>query len=387
MKILHVCLGNFYIDNYSYQENLLSKYHKKLGHDVSILASLVSFDKTGRRCFLKSASTYINENNIPVCRIGYKPGIFRINQKLRRYDISVYDILKEEKPDFLFIHGVQFLDILKIIKYKKENPSLKIVVDNHADFNNSARTFLSRWGLHGILWRFVARKVEPYVEKFFGVLPARCDFLENVYGLPKEKIDLLIMGADDEFVDLEKKDEISTLIRKRHDVANDEFLIVTGGKLDKWKNIPLLLEGFSEIKNSRIKFLVFGNISLDMKSVIESLASKDDRVQLVGWISSEEIYNYFLAADLVVFPGGHSVLWEQAVACGVPCIFKHWPNTQHVDIGGNCQFIYKNSATEIRELIEKVLDDKELYQRMKDVANSCKKEVFLYSKISKKSLI
>lgn len=27
MKILHICLASFYIDNYSYQENLLPKFH------------------------------------------------------------------------------------------------------------------------------------------------------------------------------------------------------------------------------------------------------------------------------------------------------------------------------------------------------------------------
>ena len=29
MKIVHLCLGCFYIDNYSYQENMLPKFHKE----------------------------------------------------------------------------------------------------------------------------------------------------------------------------------------------------------------------------------------------------------------------------------------------------------------------------------------------------------------------
>ena len=36
MKILHLMLACFYIDNYSYQENYLPKYHKKQGNDVEI---------------------------------------------------------------------------------------------------------------------------------------------------------------------------------------------------------------------------------------------------------------------------------------------------------------------------------------------------------------
>lgn len=387
MNILHICLAGGYTEGYSYQDNLLSKYHKKTGHDVSIVASLVSFDKTGRRCLLDSPSAYVNENGIPVQRIGYKPGVRWINQKLRRYDVSVDKLLESKDPDYIFIHGLQFLDILKIIKYKKVNPKVRILVDNHADFSNSAQTFLSRWGLHGIVWKYCAKRVEPYVEKFFGVLPARCDFLHDVYGLPKEKIDLLLMGADDEYVDFGRKTEISALIRKKHNVADDDFVIVSGGKLDKWKNIPLLLEGFSEVKKPKFKLLIFGNCTPDMKAEIESLASKDNRVQLVGWIDSKEAYHYFLAADLIVFPGRHSVFWEQAVACGVPSIFKSWQGTQHVDIGGNCQFLYKDSAEEIRELLERILTDRNFYLKMQKAATSQKREDFLYSKIAKKSLL
>jgi 1,2-diacylglycerol 3-alpha-glucosyltransferase len=387
MNILHICLAGRYAEGYSYQDNLLSKYHKKTGHDVSIVASLVSFDKTGRPCLLDSPSAYVNENGIPVQRIGYKPGVRWINQKLRRYDVSVDKLLESKDPDYIFIHGLQFLDILKIIKYKKVNPKVRILVDNHADFSNSAQTFLSRWGLHGIVWKYCAKRVEPYVEKFFGVLPARCDFLHDVYGLPKEKIDLLLMGADDEYVDFGRKTEISALIRKKHNVADDDFLIVSGGKLDKWKNIPLLLEGFSEVKKPKIKLLIFGNCTPDMNAEIESLASKDIRVQLVGWIDSKEAYHYFLAADLIVFPGRHSVLWEQAVACGVPSIFKSWQGTQHVDIGGNCQFLYKDSEEEIRELLERILTDRNFYLKMQTAATSQKREDFLYSKIARKSLL
>ena len=49
MKVLHICLSCLYIDRYSYQENLLPKYHKTLGYDVEILASLDIYDETGKK--------------------------------------------------------------------------------------------------------------------------------------------------------------------------------------------------------------------------------------------------------------------------------------------------------------------------------------------------
>ena len=40
MKIVHVCLCGTFGEDYAYQDNLLPKYHRKLGHDVTIIAPI-----------------------------------------------------------------------------------------------------------------------------------------------------------------------------------------------------------------------------------------------------------------------------------------------------------------------------------------------------------
>lgn len=39
MKVTHVCLCGPFTDNWSYQVNSLTNYHKKLGFEVSIITS------------------------------------------------------------------------------------------------------------------------------------------------------------------------------------------------------------------------------------------------------------------------------------------------------------------------------------------------------------
>ena len=39
MKIAHICLSNFYVDGFGYQENDLVREHVAAGHDVLVLAS------------------------------------------------------------------------------------------------------------------------------------------------------------------------------------------------------------------------------------------------------------------------------------------------------------------------------------------------------------
>ena len=85
------------------------------------------------------------------------------------------------------------------------------------------------------------------------------------------------------------------------------------------------------------------------------------------------------------FPGQHSVLWEQACAAKVPCVFSRWPGMQHVDNGGNADFLDDLSLDSIKnKIIELLFTDK--YYNMKSVAESVATDVYLYSKIAEKSL-
>lgn len=383
MKLLHICLASFYIDNYSYQENMLPKYHKDLGFDVEILASLDSFDEQGKMCYLKEATSYLNEYNIPVTRLNYRKG--RVNRKLRLYQ-GTYEALVKIKPEIIFIHGCQFHDIRKVIKFLKQNPNVKVYVDNHADFSNSATNWLSKHFLHSLIWKQCAHLINPYTTKFYGVLPARVDFLKDVYGLPEEKIELLVMGADDEKVKQAKEREEINNLRDKYNVNQNDFLIVTGGKIDNAKRQTLILmDAVKHLNNSNIKLLVFGSIIDELKEELTSLVD-GNKIQYVGWIQSEEAYNYFAAADLVVFPGRHSVLWEQAVGVGVPCVFKHWEGTTHVDVDGNCEFIYNDSLEEITTILESLINNPKKVEFMKKLSETKGSAQFSYLQIAKKSI-
>lgn len=381
MKILHLCLSSFYIDNYSYQENMLPKYHKLAGHDVSIIASLESFDVHGAACLFAGAQEYINEYGIPVRRIDYQRPFKKINQTLRRYE-KWYRHLEDFKPDIIFIHGCQFSDIKFVVKYAKKNHYVKIFVDNHADFSNSAKNWLSKNFLHKILWRRCAQSILPYTEKFYGVLPARVDFLIDIYRIPNNKVKLLVMGADDEKVSEAKQIGTSETLRQKYGIKLTDFLIMTGGKIDPYKKqILLLMEAVQKIRNSNLKLIVFGSVTEDLKESISRL-SDGIKVQYIGWINSEDAYRYFSASDLVVFPGRHSVFWEQVVGLGIPMIVKHWEGTTHVDLGGNCMFLYEDSVDEISEVICKIVENKELYDHMKNIAMTKGMDVFSYKKIA-----
>lgn len=382
MKIVHVCLGCFYPDGFSYQENMLPKFHKQQGYNVEVIASLLTFDKDGNSDLYPSAKTYKNEYGIKVTRLDYKSPkhIYRI---LRRFS-GFEDALYEAKPDIVFVHGCQFSDIDIIAKYAKKH-KVTIYVDNHADFSNSARNWLSKTILHGVLWKHCAHVILPYTKKFYGVLPVRVEFLENVYKIPKDKCELLVMGADDDLVKAASAPEIKAKIRRKYNIGYSDFLIMTGGKIDQWKTQTLLLmNAVKEIKGN-VRLIVFGSVTPELKKQVEDLVD-GVKVQYIGWVDSKESYPLFASADLVVFPGRHSVFWEQVAAQGVPMICKDWPGTHHVDIGGNVIFLKEDSVNEIKTAIEGLISDSEKYNKMKVAAKEKGASFFSYANIAKRAI-
>lgn len=361
---------------------MLPKFHKKLGLEVEILASLVSFDKNGKPCLLNEATEYVNEYGIPVKRLNYKKGY--LNKILRRYN-NTFGAIIESNPDIIFIHGVQFLDIKYIKRYLVMNPKVKVYVDNHADYNNSGKNIFSKYILHKIFWRWCANIIGPYTLKFYGVLPARVDFLVDVYKIPRDKVELLVMGVDDEKVKEVKNIKNADRLKKELNIDSGEFIIVTGGKIDFNKaEILNLMEAVNKLDDLNVKLIVFGSVIPELKEEFNSKLT--EKIKYVGWVNSEDVYEYFNIANLVAFPGLHSVFWEQAVGFGKPCVFKYIKGFTHVDIGGNCEFFHGESTGEILKVINNIVMDNNKYQKLLLNAENKGMLEFSYEKIASKSL-
>lgn len=378
MRIVHACLSsNFFCEDFAYQDNLLPKYHSKLGHEVYIIATTdVRPDEKGNIISTIAGEKIINDG-IKLIRL--KP-VFStaVNQHIHAF-YNFGKTIERLEPDLIFAHSLcpnyRFLR-----KYFQRHPDVKIVYDSHADFNNSCQNKLSYFYSRYIVRNIIAKPCIRTSEHFYGVTPARCDFLHDVYGVPKQKISFLPMGADDDAMRFDRKATIRQQVRNRYGISDDDFLIVTGGKIDKLKNIHVLASAVSQSKFSKIKILIFGSIQDNLKETFEKL--KSDRVQCIGWVKSNDVYKYFYAADLVMFPGLHSVLWEQAVASQVPCAFSHIKGFEHVDIGGNCILMEGKTADYYQTLIEKIYQDKDFYQTLCNNAQSEKSKQFLYSHIA-----
>lgn len=389
MKILHCCLASFYIDNFGYQENILPKIHKIQGLEVEIIASTETYlsDKT---LGYVEAGSYLNEDDIPVTRIPYVKWLpFSLVKKLRIYN-NLKQHLERIRPDIIFMHDVQFLSVFTVISYAKLFPNVRIYADCHTDHINSARGWLSKNILHKIVYKFAVKAVEPYVTKFWGVTPLRSQFLAEVYGVSPDKIDLLVMGFDDlgnpDLVDEQSRRLIRQKIRSKLGVLPSDVLLISGGKIDRRKEIHTLLNALNIRNHKSIKLLLFGLPTPEMQDEISLLISKLANVINVGWCNQRQICEFLIASDLAFYPGTHSVAWEQTVGLGIPAVFKKWDGMEHVDLDGNCIMLDNNDVETLASVLSMLVESPEKLKSMTEIALSKGRDVFSYSKIAKRSI-
>ena len=384
MRILHCCLACYYVDDYSYQENILPRVHQLQGHRVAIVASTETFIENSRLGYVAPES-YYNKDGIPVVRLPYSRWLPHfLGKKIRLYE-GLEAELERFKPEIIFLHDCQFLSIRSIVHYARRNQQVAVYVDGHADFVNSAQGWVSRRLLHGLLYRYCAQIVAPVTRRFFGVLPARVNFFTQMYGISADRVGLLVMGAEDDKVNWVGKEAVRRRIRTELSLSENDFVLVTGGKIDARKNIQGLLEAVGSTESPNVRLVIFGSLDPAVAREIKALISHT-RIRYVGWINSDRVYDYLLAADLAVFPGTHSVLWEQAVGVGLPCVFRKWSGMQHVDVGGNCLFLETGSREEIEQLLKNMRQEPELVERMRAVARDKGIQEFSYSAIARRAI-
>ncbi len=365
MKIIHCCLATPYIDNYGYQENNLSQTHKAQGHEVMIVASCRSAAK-GELTNFVDRGEYYTKDQITVVRLPYISYMPRLAaSKLGLYK-GVYDVLEKFQPDVIFLHNFQFLSINTILRYAKKNPHVKLYADSHSDNITVARTWLSKNVQHRIIHKYFAvRRAIPHIHKFYGTTPNRVDYMIDMYGIPKEKTEFLPMGVYDLGVDFSNRAQIRSDIRQKLGVEDDDFVLITGGRIREKKNIHLLLQAYKRIDNKKLKLIVFGATTPEFSAIIDRLINDDHRVIYLGWLSAEETYKYYFASDMAVFPGTHSTLWEEAAGVGLPIIFKYFKGMTHVVMDGNAVILYDVSIEKIQETITNIVNNKSIYDSMK----------------------
>jgi len=378
MKILMIC--EFFDPDLEFQENIAFKYYRKHGHDVRILTSTYSsvFDYYACRHDNTAPESSFKYDGGEIVRLPFR---YNLLHKVRAY-AGVKRHLDAFQPDLIFVHDIS-PNFPECVRYMRSHPDCRMIMDYHADYSNSGRNWLSLKLLHGIIRKYFLDRARPYLSRIFSVVPNGFVFLNEVYKVPMEEMELLPLGADLDLIKEIRSESNTRNLRSKYDLGSDDFVIVTGGKLEPRKKIELLIKAIQSEQLHNVKVLVIGEFPPEADdyrdTVMSSVQPVADRVHFTGWQSRDGVYQHMLISDLAVFPASQSVLWQKAIACGLPLVCGNTGNQDlsYLNLYDNIRIQHGDeiNADGYRSVIEQLVASPNLLASMAEGAQTAAKEL------------
>ena len=336
MKIVHIVIVGPYTEGMTYQENLLPVCHAKQGHEVTVIANCTFWDKDTIKS--TEATEKKIDTNFKLIRL---PFVFvlhsYITEKLR-WMHGLYETLRKEKPDFIFLHDVATVSTGQIEKYLEESPSTVLVVDSHSTFLNSAHGWISKKILHGIIYKYSAQKIYKFAKSIYYIEPETKEFLQECYGFPLDKMKFLSLGGttlhDEDYRRVREK------VRRRYAIPEGTTVFLHSGKLDATKRTVELPEAFlhRKHKNDTALYIIGETSNRERRMKIEQLASLDQTIHLLGWKPGEELHDFLCAADVYVQPGEPSATLQVAACCRCGIVARDF--ACYTEVFGDAEFLF-----------------------------------------------
>lgn len=351
MKILHLCLSNFFIDGVGYQENELVCEHVRSGHDVLVIASTETIDVNGKPSHV-SPSNYIGVEGARIIRLPYRKFLpKKIMEKLRMHP-GLMNLLQKECPDVIMFHGTCGWELITVHRYLKKKSDKKVLfyIDSHEDYHNSARNFLSKYLLHRIYYRSILKSVlKKTLQKILCYSLESIDFVKNEYKISEDYLELYPLGGRP--LDDENYNHKRNSTRKLYGLKESDILIVQTGKLNERKKILESLNAFQETTNENLRFIIAGVLDISIKKEFYRILSLDRRISFVGWKSLEDLTNLLCAADLYLQPGTQSVTMQRSLCCRCAVLLYNY-KSHYLYINQNGWLI--NTSLELTSILSSI---------------------------------
>src|SRR5699024_5039333 len=245
-------------------------------------------------------------------------------KNIRAYS-GVYQQLTRFEPDVILFHGLCAWELMTILQYKKHNPSVKLYLDSHEDFNNSARSFLSKYILHYFFYRTIFRRSFNHIEKVLCISIETIDFVKNFYNCPGDKIKYFTLGGQ-VFNDSDYQ-KFRNASRSKYNLEDNNLIFFQSGKFDKKKKLIESLTAFLKTPyNKNIRYFIAGVLQDDVKEEAKKLIAEDERIIFIGWQNSEDLLQFLCAADVYVQPGSQSATLQNSICCRCAVIVDDVPS-------------------------------------------------------------
>lgn len=179
----------------------------------------------------------------------------------------------------------------------------------------------------------------------------------ELIGRDKNQIKVLANGVDlTKFNNKNRNFHRKTII-KRHNLNEDDFILLFVGYYHFRKGLPFLIQALSLIDNPRIKLLVVGNDSSVKKQMSDLTANLKLEKKIIFVGDQPHVQHYFAVGNALVLP----TLYEpfgmvalQAMAAGLPVIVSRSAGASDL-IDDKENGLILNDPTDAQEIASKIL--------------------------------
>ena len=377
MNILHVvpsfapCFAHGGVVNASYQ---IAKKQVEEGHNVTVYTT----DSCNER--LKFDDNYnVDVEGIKV--FYFKNLSNNIKNKLTiDTPISAISNIKKTINDF---------DIIHIHEHRH---SLAIATHRYAKKNNVPYVLQA----HGsVLPFFQKEKMKDIFDKLWGFdilydasrVFALTEIEKEQYlkmGVAEDNIEIVPLGINlNEYNDLPTKGNF----KSKHDISNDDKLILFLGRIHEIKGLDLLVNAFAKTDNDNVTLAIVGG-DYGFRERLDELIVKNNlqgKVIFPGVLTGPDKIEALVDCDIFVMPSRYESFTTsglEAMACGKPLILTK-NNHIHTWVKDNVGLICEFDENDLSNCIETLLNDDKLCDRFGETGRKLIEEKYDWDKVSK----
>lgn len=356
MKIVHI--SENYIEGWGYQENLLPLYQKRAGHDVVVISDNAHLKYVQNKVLAEKIAKRGNEYEYDGIRI-YKIKTYLNTSSTSFFCRGLYKILEREQPGMIFHHNLNCSTLPVAARYKQNHPLVRLYADNHADWINESKNKIWHKLFYETLIPWQVRRLGDDVDYYIGVSPLRCQYLQEMFKVPEKKIRFLPIGCDT--VGAGQVSDSREQLRKKYQIEENAFVVVSGGKLDKSKGTLALIEACRKLKAkmSNLHLVLFGKIDEEVTLAAQS----QDWITMEGWCDRKKTLSLLKMADVACWPWLHTTLIEDSVASGIPIVVKMSDNVSHFAKEQAGVFLDKGDVDELMKALIEVKTNADHYRQ------------------------
>ena len=295
------------------------------------------------------------------------------------YSLPLPDIDKKFKEkisecnlDIIHIHSPVTIGNIALKYAKKHN--IPVVATMHSQYKQDFMRATKSEKVSNILIKHII-KLFNSCDECWTMNNEVARIFKEEYGYKKEPI--LINNAT-EMQPINNKELSNRIINEKYNIGNEKVLIFVG-RINKLKNIELIVNSLKEVKkiNYKMFFVGAGQDEEFLKKIIIKNNLKD-KIILLGKITDrEELAKYYARADLQLFPSlydTNALVQIEAASQHTPTLFVENSATSCNITDGENGFIAKNNVKDYARKIEEILLDE---SKLKEVSRNAFRDLYI----------